>query len=510
MSFSPPRFPFRPKPQTPDESVEPEYSGGGRTRENFKESVFNPTTRISLKRVVAAWGFGAAFMSITSGAVYTAFARELGANDFVFGVLAAALPLMSFLQVFAAKLVEHSGKRKRQMLIAGLLGRGLWAVVALLPLIARAHPGWLDKRELLNFVVGGVLLAGAIQAFTTPAFFSWMTDLVPSRVRSSFFARRMQFGTIAALLTTVATGILADQFADMRVYCVLIAFAGISGMLDIAIFIGVREPPTGNEKIAAEIAPEIESKTKRQSPPMWEMMKLPLRDLAVRRLLLFLSVLTFSYGFQGPFLWLHAKEYLHLSKTLTGLLLAGLPLVAIALTMPFWGGVLQRYGNRPVMRFASMGMAFTAVGWLVARPSAWDVLPILIFISGSLSGALELANQNLMMKLAPHVPRSSMAALTSIAAGTSFAAAAWLAGALAQSMVWINTSGLDWFGMPIVNYHILFLITLGIRLVNATFIAPLLLEPQSSGTVDAVKEVFPEIAEAFAARFTRPLGGRED
>ena len=51
--------------------------------------------RVSMSRVVAGWGYGAAFANITSGAVYTAFARALGANDFAFGVLAAALPALA-------------------------------------------------------------------------------------------------------------------------------------------------------------------------------------------------------------------------------------------------------------------------------------------------------------------------------------------------------------------------------------------------------------------------------
>ena len=85
-----------------------------------------------------------------------------------------------------------------------------------------------------------------------------------------------------------------------------------------------------------------------------------------------------------------------------------------------------------------------------------------------------------------------------------------MAGAVAQSLLWINTSDYDWFGMQVVNYHILFLISLGLRLFNATFVAPLLREPEASGTIDTVKEIVPELAQAFAARFTRPLGTRDE
>lgn len=502
MKFLPPRISFRCEGAHAG-APRQEYSQPPDSGEDsgLKESLLHPTTRASMARVVAGWGFGAAFVNVTSGAIYTAFARALGANDFAFGVLAAALPAMSFLQILAAKLVEHSGKRKRQVLVAGLIGRGLWAVAALLPLIALAHPDLIGRRNLLNFVIAALLLAGAFQAFSTPAFFSWMADLVPSRVRPAFFANRMRFGTWIAVLTAIGSGLIADHYSSLRVYCVLLALAGVCGMLDVAFLIGVREPDASSQ---------ADAKPKRASPPLWEMISVPLRDVAIRRFLTFVWLLWFSYGLQAPFLWLHALEYLHLSKTLTGLLLSGVPLMAVATTTRFWGDVLRRYGNRPVIRFASMGIALASVGWLIARPGAWDVLPFLLFASGTMAGALELANQNLITGLSPHVPRSSLTAMFSICAGVSFAVAAWLGGALAQSLTWINSSGLDWLGMPIVNYHLLFLASLGLRLFNATFVAPRLREPEAISTIETVKEVFPELAQAFAARFTRPLGVRED
>jgi hypothetical protein len=52
--------------------------------------------RVSMNRVILGWAFGAAFFNVSAGAVYVAFARHIGANDQVFGILAAALPLMSF------------------------------------------------------------------------------------------------------------------------------------------------------------------------------------------------------------------------------------------------------------------------------------------------------------------------------------------------------------------------------------------------------------------------------
>ena len=127
--------------------------------------------RVSMARVIAAWCFGAAFFNLTSGAIYTAFARSIGANDFIFGVLAGALPMMSFLQVIGARLLEWSGKRKRQMMIAGIVGRSLWMLAPLIPLLAPHFPQFISRQQVLPAVIACVVLAGAFQAFNTPAFY---------------------------------------------------------------------------------------------------------------------------------------------------------------------------------------------------------------------------------------------------------------------------------------------------------------------------------------------------
>jgi len=65
-------------------------------------------TRHFVRNAIIAWGFGAAFFNVAQGAVFTAFALNIGANDFVFGVLGAALPLMSVLQMAAARAVQRT------------------------------------------------------------------------------------------------------------------------------------------------------------------------------------------------------------------------------------------------------------------------------------------------------------------------------------------------------------------------------------------------------------------
>lgn len=465
--------------------------------------------RISVVRAIAAWGFGAAFFNVVSGAIYTSFIRLLSTSDFLFGALAAAWPLTSFLQVMAARIVERTGHRKRQMIVCGIIARALWFVAALMPLLWLRFPDHLSKSGTFYLVLICIATSGLFQAFTGPAFFSWMADLVPERVRPSFFARRMQVGTFVALLVSVAAGLIADNFQriewindhfqPLEVYSILLAIAALAGIADVAMFIGVKEPPPAPRyDVNGEVMPDHRT----HQPPLLASLREPLRDPAIRNFLIFVSLLMAGYGLQGAFLWLHALYYLGLSKTVTGIIVSGAPLLGMSCGMPFWSKVIKRYGTRPVMRMCSVGLVFVPIGWITAQPGEWTTIALMTFLSGFLAGAIELSNQNLVTGLSPHVPRATMAALFSIAGGLSFGLASLLGGKLAEFLYGMRQ---PFMGMTIINYHVLFLCSMLVRIINATIVAPRLREPASTSTLDTVKEIIPEIAQSFADLLTRPI-----
>jgi MFS family permease len=481
--------------------------------------------RVSMNRVIAGWAFGAAFFNVSAGAVYVAFARKIGANDQVFGILAAALPLMSFLQVISARLVERSGQRKRQMLTSGIIGRSLWIPAALTPIIAQNMDGplsnWLRQdgvfgaSRVLDVVVACVLVSSAFQAFTSPPFFSWMADLIPNRVRPTFMARRMQVGTFVALFCVLGSGWIADNFPSITVYGVLLALAALCGVMDMALFFGVKEPPCEaqlRKTMPQEVTP---------LPPFWASLREPLREPVIRNFLIYVALLFFTYGSFAPFAWLHMREVLTYDNVTMGVVLNVAPMIGVLLTSRFWGGVIKKYGNRPVIRMGSFALIFIPMVWLTVGANSPAVLFVFLFFSGVFFCALELTNQNLMVGLARHIPRSTITALFAICAGTSFALASCLGGRIA---VYLEGFSYDILGITMVKYHVVFLMSLLVRIVNAAFVAPRMQEPESVSTLATVKEIghelreksqdivqfVPEMAHSVAARITRPFGIRDD
>jgi MFS family permease len=453
--------------------------------------------RHAAERMVGAWGFGAAFTYLSSGAIFASFARALGANDFLFAVLDSAVPLMNVFQVLATRLVEGTHRRKLQLVISGVIGRALWIVIALLPFLHRVYPNLISREKVLFALVVCVLLSGALQSFGNPAFFSWINDLFPRRAMPMFLAKRTQLGTYVTLCAALISGIIADAMPRLEIYGLLLAAGGILGLMEIIAYLRVREP-----------------RRKHSAPPasvfsvgsMWEEIKAPLRERTARRFLLFNAIYLASISITSPILWLYFLEYLHLSKTLAGILVVALPNMVMGLSVPFWGITLRRFGNKPVIQICTFIQIFIPFAYIIARPGAWDLVPLAVLLAGLCQGAVRLSIQNITTGVAPQIPRSAMAASFAATGSISMTASAWIGGALAEGFLWMNHPTIHLFSLRIINYHIVFLVSIIICIINWMWITPHLREPSARGTLETMQTVMPEIAEVLTVRLSRRVG----
>ena len=468
-------------------------------------------TRLSMSRVILAWAFGAVFFQLSAGAVYASFARQLGVSEATFGFLAGVSPLMGFLQLPAARLLESGFSPRKLMLLGGLIGRSLWVVAASLPLLE----SWnlLPQAWVLPGFVLCVVVSSIGQALTGPSFFVWMSALVPGRVGPSFWARRQQIGTIVAIFAVLAGGAIADQagaikawshdqFPPVLVYSALLSLAAVCGVMDIALFFGVQEPPA--LRSAAEADADHPSPV---GPTLLSSLLEPLRERQVRNYLAFTAVAMVGFASTGPLLWLHCLEFFDWNKKETGLLLTVAPLLGAALSARFWGRVARDYGTRPMARLASVGLVVIPVAWLLATPNSFWPMAVIICISGMLTTAYDMCNMQFVTRSSPHLPRPTLTALFAIAAGISFALSAWGCGVAAQ---WLDGWRMDLWGHKLINYHLIYLFSLVPRLLNAFVFAPRLEEPAAAPTRAAVREIGLSLAEAVTSRFSRISTARQE
>ena len=455
--------------------------------------------RLSMQRVIIGWGFGAIFFQLSAGAIYAAFARQLGATEAQFGFLAGIYPLMGFLQIPAARMLQGRVGTRQMMLVAGLLCRLLWVTAAALPWLHRLAPTWMTREMLLPMFMACVVLLSVGQAFTGPSFFVWMSGLVPGRVGPSFWARRYQIGTLAGIGAVLIGGWLGDsagwvkeatngEIPPLLFYSLILMAAAVCGVLDVAMFFGVSEAPDEDENKADEL------------PPLWASIVEPLREPMVRSYLAFVVVSMLGFATTGPLLWLFCLETLEFSKTQTGFLLTVCPLLGMAISSKWWGQIAKTYGTRPMQRFASIGLILIPISWVFAQPTSAVSLALVLFLSGVLVAAFEISNLNFVTRAAPHLPRPMLTALFSICGGTTFALTAWASGSLAGATKGVH---FDVAGIEFVNYQLIFALSILPRVLNAFVLAPRLQEPSSLAMRAAVNEAGGTLVGAFGARFSR-------
>lgn len=462
--------------------------------------------RVSMNRVIIGWGFGAIFFQLSAGAIYAAFARQLGASEAQFGFLAGIYPLMGFLQIPAARLLQGRVGTRQMMITMGMLCRLLWVLAASLPWLHRALPALITREMLLPTFMVCVILSSVGQAFTGPSFFVWMSGLVPGRVGPTFWARRYQIGTLAGIGAVLLGGWLGDSAGwvkeftagtvpPLMFYSLILMAAAVCGVVDIAVFFGVSEVP--DEAATPSGANGTDGQ---ELPSLWATIVEPLREPSVRSYLLFVTVAMLGFATTGPLLWLFCLETLEFSKTQTGFLLTVCPLLGMAISSKWWGQIAKTYGTRPIQRFSSVGLILIPVAWTFALPTSVYSLAFVLFVSGVLVAGYEISNLNFITRAVPHLPRPMLTALFSICTGTTFALTAWATGTIAGA-----TKGfaLDFAGVHFVNYQLIFAVSVVPRLINAFALAPRLQEPDSLPMRATVNQAGGTLAGAFGSRFGR-------
>jgi len=348
-------------------------------------SVRGPELRRSLRTVTTAWMFGVVWMSCVSGSHIPVFCRMLGFNDFHFGLL-AALPFAATIgQLFAAVLVERTGLRKYQFIDCVTLSRALWLVPAVLPFVLPIPSG--TAVVVLLVVLG---LSWFLNAMGTPAFWTWMGDLIPRRIRGRYMAVRSRLSTLVRVAVVVLVGVLLDAVIDesrpetaaaqpvlLYVICAIFAVAAIFGVTDILLFHRIRElRRTTRDRLPPPAFDFRVGPPRRRSPsgyagyvlrwlwaPVRQLLLEPLGDRVFRRYVLYGATVAFAMAVGGAFFLLNALENLGFSKLAAQILFMAVGAVTGFLTAKAWGRLIDRWGRRPVLILATFGTCFSALPW---------------------------------------------------------------------------------------------------------------------------------------------------
>jgi len=424
--------------------------------------------RQALWLIFLAWIFGAAFISIISGAALTSFLTNyLRTDDFTYGLIMAAGPAAVLFFFLGSYVNERTGRIKRNFLIFVTLHRLLWLGVAAIPLLLA---GWSLPGQAA--VAGIIIFLSACAAnFGGAGWIAWMADIVPRRMAGAFFGNRAGAGMVSMVLTTVGVAYLLDRFPGRDwTYAIVFGLAGLLGAVDILLFRKVREVPHQVEE---------------RPPTLLAILVTPWKHAVFRGFALYTCAAWIAYMMAGPFMWRFCFEPvkdggLGMSLSQANLVLFIIPTLAMALASPLWGRIIDRYGPKPAIAISSLGAIIFPLPWIVMHHDLALLLYPMMILGGLSWPGIDQTIQYMQVRGFPDERRTAYCASFQVVFGLSSVIGTTLGGLLAT--FWNGHMGLL-AGLPswVSHYHPLFATSIVLRvLAFALLLLPLRL-PGTAG-----------------------------
>lgn len=351
-----------------------------------------------------------AFITLTGGIFLIAFALELGASNLVIGLIAAIPPLAELIQIPTVGLIEKIRNRRLITVVATFFSRGLWVIIALIPILFSPQAG-------IYCLVFFLILYSTLSSVKHCSWKSWMRDLIPNEILGMFFSRRMALSfALATVLSLCASFFLDiwqsdDQLTPVYGYSLIFLAGSLIGLAGTYYLIKTPEPrmiPTPAIPLRCRLTE-------------WY------ADTNFRNLIIFLSLWSFAVNLAAPFLTVYLLKRLSLDITIVILLSIVSQLCSI-LSFPLWGSITDRFSNKSALSVAGplfilCFLALTFTNLPEPHAMTMPLLVIIHIIMGVSTAGVTLAAGNIGLKLAPKGSATSYLAgisiFTALAAGIS-------------------------------------------------------------------------------------------
>ncbi len=361
------------------------------------------------------------------GSVFlTKLASLLGAQPFQYGVLFAIGQLSQVFQLLGIAVTRRLRARKKAVITLAALGRGLTPLYGLLPLIGGAAS--------MNSFLFAFFVATSLLAVSSNAWMGWIGDMVPTRIRGRFFAKRNQLLLIAGLLGGYLFGVAIDLFdrnpgpagralrsvLDLEslqshahlAFLVLFCAAGVIGLSGLYI---LRRQPEREKDVETE--------------PFLSMLASPFRDRNFRRLAVWGAWWMLATGIGAPFWQPFMIDRLRMSVLLIQFY-GTISAVAGMVSLRAWGRLIDRYGNKNSMRIATVMSAVSPLPWLFATPSSLWLIYTEAAFSGVLWAGVGIVITNFVLTIAPAGRQQSYSGVFGAMSGLAMMSTMLLSGAL--------------------------------------------------------------------------------
>lgn len=356
--------------------------------------------------------FNAVSFQIILGGPVILFAKSLGASSFVLGTIAALTPLLTILQLVAARFLHRAGYKR--FVMAGWGARTLFtAAIVALPLV----PGLTSALRLV-LLLTALFFFNGLRGFAAGAWLPWLTVLVPEKMRGRFLSRDQAFMHLGCLAALLASAWIMAGSVKAGHYASVFAIGLVSALVSLW-FIG---------RIPEKHSPE-EMRRSGVSVPWGAMLRFP----PFARLLWFTTFYAAVIGSLGVFTVEYQVVRGKFAESMI-LLLGGLSFVGALAGLAITAPRLDATGSKPWLRGSLILLLAVIAGWFLMAAGLLPCRPWLVGglnLFGGLAGAVfGVANTRIIMGSVPVMGRNHFFAVFTVVSGLGLGGAPMVWGAL--------------------------------------------------------------------------------
>ena len=407
-----------------------------------------------------------AMATFTGGTFLVAMAVLLKASNFQIGLLAALPAVTNIFQLLSIWLVQRYKNRRAISVICSFLARVPLFIIGLLPLI-------FSKGTSINALLFFLFFHYLFTSISGASWNSWIKDLVPEKILGSYFSRKTRLTQILNVTLSLGVAMAIDYIKlhypqyEFGAYAIMFIVGGIMGMLGIYFLSRAPEP-----------------KTTLEDQKLFTLLSKPLKDVNFRNLLTFHSFYAFATSLALPFFVVYMMKTIGLSFAWI-IFLGLLAKFGSILSLKFWGTFSDKYSNKTIIRICAPTFITCIVSWTFAAMTTNQVVSIAMLIvihivSGISAAGIDLAINNMAIKLAPKNEAISYISARNVVVAV-FAAAGPMAGGLMAdffathhliwNIQWQGPSGISTFNLlELQNWNFFFVISAVLALLSMQLI----------------------------------------
>jgi MFS family permease len=360
---------------------------------------------------------------------FTLYLLAIGMSGTQVGLLNSLTNLSSALILLpAALMVERFGHRKElTILFAGMIGRFLLLVLALLPL-------GLAGKGLVWMVMVVTIIRSISGNLAFPAWMSFTADIVPMQGRGRYFASRNLVMSAAAMLVTYLAGEWITRSGSLAGYQFALTFSFVLGMVSTFSFNKICDPRPDHHS-AQTFSLRSAAADLRASP-------------AFLALCAVAAIWNFFVNLSAPFFSVYMAQELNFTAAMIGMT-SIIPGVTKILTQRRAGELADRFGPRSIQALLMFLIPLLPAAWIFTRSYAGVLL--IQAAGGVLWGTFDLVSFNVLLGILPQKLQARYSAIYQIIVALAFSG-----GAVAGSTV-----------LALWNYEGIFITTTLGRLIAA-------------------------------------------